>query len=126
MTVVSTKEFNANQEMYFDLAESDPVIIQRGDNLFIVQSFVQNNEPDEIFEPDDDFYNSITMDELRESAHEHIHITVCKAMTVYTIPEVKQHLNDLITILYEKGLFYAVFKKSRLTQCYPHNPKGGV
>ena len=26
-------------------------------------------------------------------------------MTVYTIPEVKQYLNDLITILYEKGYF---------------------
>jgi len=26
-------------------------------------------------------------------------------MNVYTIPEVKQYLNDLITILYEKGYF---------------------
>ena len=27
-------------------------------------------------------------------------------MKVYTIPEVKQYLNNLITILYEKGYFY--------------------
>ena len=26
-------------------------------------------------------------------------------MNVYTLPEVKQYLNDLITILYEKGYF---------------------
>ena len=30
-------------------------------------------EPDMIFEPDEDFYNSISMEELRESAYEHIH-----------------------------------------------------
>ena len=32
--------------------------------------FVQNNEPDEIFEPDDDFYRSITMDEFLIGAKE--------------------------------------------------------
>ena len=64
MTVVSTKEFNINQEKYFDLALKDDIIIQRGDNMFIVQSFEPNNEADEIFEPDDDFYRSITMDEF--------------------------------------------------------------
>jgi hypothetical protein len=73
MTVVSTKEFNANQEKYWDMALNGSVYIQRGDNLFIVQNFAQNDEePDEVFEPDDDFYRSITMDELRASAHAHI------------------------------------------------------
>jgi len=73
MTVVSTKEFNANQEKYFDMAESEDVVIQRGENLFVIQSFIPHDEPDVIFEPDEDFYRSITMDELRASAHEHIH-----------------------------------------------------
>ena len=73
MTVVSTKEFNANQEKYFDMAASEDVVIQRGENLFIIQSYIPNDEPDIIFEPDEDFYRSITMDELRASAHEHIH-----------------------------------------------------
>jgi hypothetical protein len=73
MTVVSTKEFNTDQEKYFDMALNDHVIIKRGDNMFIVHHFVPDEEPDMIFEPDDDFYRSITMEELRTSAHEHIH-----------------------------------------------------
>ena len=73
MTVVSTKEFNANQEKYFDMAVSEDVVIQRGENLFIIQSFVSNNEPEEIFEPDDDFYKSISFEEVRVSALDHIH-----------------------------------------------------
>ena len=35
MTVVSTKEFNSNQEKYFDMALNDHVYIQRGNGLFI-------------------------------------------------------------------------------------------
>ena len=73
MTIVSCKEFVTHQKKYFDLAVEDHVIIQRGDNMFIIQNFIPNNEPDEIFEPDDDFYRSIAMEELRKSAHEHIH-----------------------------------------------------
>jgi len=73
MTVVSSKEFVANEDKYFDLAINDHVIIQRGDNMLIIQNFIPNEEPDEIFEPDDDFYRSITVEELRKSAHEHIH-----------------------------------------------------
>ena len=33
----------------------------------------EHKEPDMIFEPDEDFYRSISMEELRKSAHEHIH-----------------------------------------------------
>ena len=72
MTVVSTKEFNTNQNKYFDMALDEEVCIKRGDNMFIVQNYVSNDEPDVICEPDDDFYRSITIDELRESAHNHI------------------------------------------------------
>jgi len=42
MTVVSTKEFVTNQNKYFDLALNEQVIIQRGNNMFVVQHFVQN------------------------------------------------------------------------------------
>ena len=42
MTVVSSKDFAANQERYFDLALNEQLIIQRGDNMFIVQYFPQN------------------------------------------------------------------------------------
>ena len=73
MTVVSTNEFNSNQEKYFDIALSDRVVIQRGDSMFIVHSFAPHSETDEIFEPDEDFYRSITIEELRASAHEHVH-----------------------------------------------------
>jgi len=37
MTVVSTKEFVTNQNKYFDLALNEQVIIQRGNNMFVVQ-----------------------------------------------------------------------------------------
>ena len=68
MTVVSTKEFNTNQNKYFDMALDEEVCIKRGDNMFIVQNYVSNDEPDVICEPDDDFYRSITMDEFIDRA----------------------------------------------------------
>ena len=73
MTVISSEEFVANIDKYLDMALNDNVIIQRGDNMFIVKHYIPNEEPDMIFEPDEDFYRSITMDELHESAKEHIH-----------------------------------------------------
>jgi len=36
MTVISSKEFNTNQEKYFDLALNEQVFIQRGGYMFIV------------------------------------------------------------------------------------------
>jgi len=73
MTVISSNEFVAHQEKYFDMALRENLIVQNGKNRFIVQNFVPFEEPDMIFEPDDDFYRSISMEELRSSAHEHIH-----------------------------------------------------
>jgi len=73
MTVVSSKEFVANDDKYFDMALNNELIIQRGDNMFIVQNYIPNGEPDMIFEPDEDFYRSIPMDEVRKSAINHIH-----------------------------------------------------
>ena len=57
MTIVSTKEFD------FDMALKNDVIVQKGDNMFIVQKLARNDESDIICEPDDDFYRSITMNE---------------------------------------------------------------
>ena len=67
MTVVSTKEFNTHQEKYFDMAVNDHVIIKRGDQMFIVQNFMPNDNPDVIFEPDEDFYRSIPLEEVRDA-----------------------------------------------------------
>ena len=68
MTVVSTKEFNTNQDKYFDMALDEEICIKKGDNMFIVQNFTPNDEPDVICEPDEDFYKSITMEEFRKRA----------------------------------------------------------
>ena len=73
MIVVSTQEFKTNQDKYLDMALDEEVCIKKGDNVFSVQYLVPNNEPDVVCEPDEDFYRSITIDELRESAHKHIH-----------------------------------------------------
>ena len=71
MTVVSSREFETNTRKYLDFALNQELYIQIGDNLLFVLN-VKPKEPEMIFEPDDEFYESISMDELRESAHTHI------------------------------------------------------
>jgi len=73
MTVVSSREFAVNQEKYFNAALKDRVIVQRGENMFIVQNYVSQEDTDIIFEPDDDFYRSIPMEEVRDRVVEYIH-----------------------------------------------------
>ena len=73
MTVVSSSEFVTEQDRYFDMAMNEQVFVQRGDNMFVFACTNGYAEPDMIFEPDEDFYRSISMEELRKSAHEHIH-----------------------------------------------------
>jgi hypothetical protein len=75
MTVVSTKEFNTHQDKYFDMAQGGDVCIKRGNSLFhlLYQPVEMQYPVQPILEPDDDLRNAITMDELRKSAHEHIH-----------------------------------------------------
>ena len=78
MTVVSSKEFTANQEKYFDMALDEQVFIQKGDNVFLL--IYQNIDDmnvyhdasvyEEVLEPDDDFRSAITMDELRGKVHD--------------------------------------------------------
>jgi len=74
MTVISSKEFAANQQKYFDLAiDNKEVYIKNGENLFMVCYANRQKEPDMIFEPDDDFYRSISIDEFRALVKEDIH-----------------------------------------------------
>ena len=68
MTVVSAKEFNSNQEKYFDMALNDHVYIQRGNGLFIVMR--ANESARKYKEPDDDLRRAITMDEFLTGAKE--------------------------------------------------------
>jgi hypothetical protein len=71
MTVVNTKEFNANQEKYFDMAMNECIFIQRGDCTFIV---VNSNEPKmKHKKPDSNLHNAVTMDEVKERLNAHIH-----------------------------------------------------
>ena len=75
MTVVNSKEFVANQKKYFDLAIDEEVFIKRGKNTFHLICTTADAAVDEIIyhEPDEDFYNSISMDELLEGVLEDIH-----------------------------------------------------
>jgi hypothetical protein len=66
VTTVSSKEFVTNENKYLGMALNDHVIIQRDDNMFMVQHYIPNDEPDVIFEPDEDFYRSISTKEVRE------------------------------------------------------------
>jgi len=66
MTVVSSKEFAINEDKYFDLAMNEQVFVQRNNMMFIVQNMAQNIEQDVVFEPDEDFFRSIPMEEVRD------------------------------------------------------------
>ena len=81
MTVVSTKEFNTNQDKYFDMALDEQVFIQKGDNMFFLlyknvddmNLFHDTSVYEEILEPDDDLRRAITAEELLERIHKDIH-----------------------------------------------------
>jgi len=76
MTVVSTKEFNIDQEKYFDLALEEEVFIKRGDYMFLLlnkkinDTNIYHDESvyEEVLAPDDDFRRAITMDEFIDRA----------------------------------------------------------
>jgi len=67
MTVVSIKEFEANQAKYFDMAEFEQVFIKRGDSMFVV-----TKSPDKFKSPDDDLRNAVTMDVVKDRLHRHV------------------------------------------------------
>jgi len=71
MTVVTTKEFNSNQEKYFDMALDEQVFVKRGDYMYhIICSNIDAAKEQEILEPDDDLRNAITAQELIKRIHE--------------------------------------------------------
>jgi len=70
MRLVSTQEFSANQEKYFDMAVNEQVFVQRDDYMFVVS---RANEPNTKHKkPDAKLRNAITMDEVRDRLHSHI------------------------------------------------------
>jgi hypothetical protein len=71
MNVVSKKEFNANQEKYFEQAINEHVYVRNGDYTFAV-TLVNYSKKKKYLTPDDDLRGAITMNELRESVHAHI------------------------------------------------------
>jgi len=75
MTVVSTKEFNTDQEKYFDMAVNGNVCIKRGENMFYL-SFapITMQYPEQpILEPDERLSKAITIDDFLVGVHEDIH-----------------------------------------------------
>ena len=76
MTLVSSTEFAANQQKYFDIAERENVCIKRGNGMFhlVYANVDEANRRERVYyEPDEDFYRSISMDELRRRIKEDIH-----------------------------------------------------
>ena len=73
MTIISSKEFAANQQKYFDWAREKKEVcfgVREGDNIFTVS--IANDRERKYLEPDDDFYQAITADELLKGIYEDI------------------------------------------------------
>jgi len=71
MTVVSSKEFATNQNKYFDMAMNERVFVQNGGNMFHLLCTDNDDATAKkrvYYEPDEDFYRSITADEFTEGA----------------------------------------------------------
>jgi predicted transcriptional regulator len=69
MTVVSSKEFSTNQKKYYNLAVKEKIFIKRGKNLFHLKYAIANDADVKervYYEPDEDFYSSLSADEFRE------------------------------------------------------------
>ena len=75
MTIVSAKEFNTNQEKYFDMAENEDIYIKRGNGMFhLIYRPVEIHYPEQpILEPDDNLRTAITIDEFLAGIREDIH-----------------------------------------------------
>ena len=74
MTVVSSKEFAANEDKYFDMALDEQVFVKRGDYIYhILCANMDNIEEQPILASDDDLRSGITKEEFKARAHEIIH-----------------------------------------------------
>ena len=72
MTVISSREFAANQDMYFNLAVKENICIDNGEKMFqlLYNRVSDTSGYDEILEPDEDFYKAISADEFKKRALE--------------------------------------------------------
>ena len=69
MIAVSSKKFISNKEEYLDVAENEEVLTIDGKNMFhLIHNPIEETKERVYYEPDEDFYRSITMDEFIESA----------------------------------------------------------
>jgi len=66
MVLVNSAEFATHQDKYFNLALDQQVFVKKGDHTFVVTKA----EEKKLRKPDANFYRAISMEELRESAHE--------------------------------------------------------
>jgi len=74
MTVISSKEFATNQAKYYNLARNGQLGIKRGKNMYhLTYAPIEAYPEQPVFQPDDDFYRSISIDELRKRVKEDIH-----------------------------------------------------
>ena len=67
MTVVSSKEFVANDDRYFDMAMTEQVLVQRNNILFIVTRAGEKKK--KRLKPDSELRRAITGDELLEKVY---------------------------------------------------------
>jgi len=67
MTVVSSKEFAINEDIYFDMAVNEDVFVQRGNMMFVVAR-LNDHKSKKRLKPDDDLRRSISADEFKDGA----------------------------------------------------------
>ena len=72
MTVVSSKEFIANEDKYFEMALNEDVCIKRDRYIFHLVYSPGIIDEQKILEPDDDLRRAITKDELLEGIYVNI------------------------------------------------------
>ena len=71
MTVINGKDFITNQNEHFDLAINEQVYIENDENMFQFSCTDFDNtvvKERVYYEPDEDFYRSISVDEFLEGA----------------------------------------------------------
>jgi len=69
MTVISTQEFAANQNMYFNMAINQDVCIKRDEGMFHIRytPLAETNRKKHRYkQPDADFYRALSAEEFRE------------------------------------------------------------
>ena len=74
MTVISSREFAANQKRYFDLALNEQVYVKRGDYMFHItcSNYETVNKKQKVLEPDDDLRRAIPLEEVRDRVIDYI------------------------------------------------------